>query len=79
MTIVYLACLNNEPVIQSLLGPKCNPVGGEPLILMEYSFIGLKITNIGISQQGDAKSKSLRKNQRCPLKEEEKNFISKYS
>ena len=31
MTILYLACLNNDPVIQSLLGPKCNPAGGEPL------------------------------------------------
>ena len=30
MTILYLACLNNDPVIQYLLGPKCNPVGGEP-------------------------------------------------
>ena len=31
MTILYLACLNNDPVIYSLLGPKCNPAGGEPL------------------------------------------------
>ena len=30
MTILYLACLNNDPVIQSLLGPKCAPAGGEP-------------------------------------------------
>ena len=30
MAILYLACFNNDPVIQSLLGPKCNPVGEEP-------------------------------------------------
>ena len=26
MKILYLACLNNDPVIQSLFGPKCAPV-----------------------------------------------------
>ena len=25
-----LACLNNDPDIQPHMGPKCNPVGGEP-------------------------------------------------
>ena len=32
MTFLYLACLNNDPLMQSLLGPKCNPVCGEPHI-----------------------------------------------
>ena len=29
-TILYLAFLNNDPGIQSFLGPKCNAVSGEP-------------------------------------------------
>ena len=32
MEILYLACLNNDPEIQPNMGPKCNPVGGEPLM-----------------------------------------------
>ena len=31
MKILHLACLNNDPEIQPNMGPKCNPVGGEPL------------------------------------------------
>ena len=34
MTILHLACLNNEPEIYPFLGPKCAPVGGEPHIEM---------------------------------------------
>ena len=30
MKILHLACLNNDPEIQPKMGPKCNPVGGEP-------------------------------------------------
>ena len=30
MKILHLACLNNDPEIQPNMGPKCNPVGGEP-------------------------------------------------
>ena len=30
MKILHLACLNNDPEIQYNMGPKCNPVGGEP-------------------------------------------------
>ena len=30
MTILLLACLNNDPEIRPNMGPKCNPVGGEP-------------------------------------------------
>ena len=33
MKILHLACLNNDPEIQPNMGPKCNPVGGEPHIL----------------------------------------------
>ena len=32
MKILHLSCLNNDPEIQPYLGPKCAPVGGEPLI-----------------------------------------------
>ena len=32
MKILHLACLNNDPEIQPNMGPKCNPVGGEPHI-----------------------------------------------
>ena len=32
MKILHLACLNNDPEIQPNMDPKCNPVGGEPLI-----------------------------------------------
>ena len=32
MTILHLACLNNDPEMQSNMGLKCNPVSGEPLI-----------------------------------------------
>ena len=35
MKILHLACLNNDPEIQPNMGPKCNPVGGEPLIELE--------------------------------------------
>ena len=31
MKILHLACLNNDPEIQTNMGPKCNSVGGEPL------------------------------------------------
>ena len=30
MKILHLSCLNNDPEIQPNMGPKCNPVGGEP-------------------------------------------------
>ena len=30
MKIFHLASLNNDPEIQPNMGPKCNPVGGEP-------------------------------------------------
>ena len=30
MTVLHLACLNNDPEIQPFLGPKCAPTGGEP-------------------------------------------------
>ena len=30
MKILHLASLNNDPEIQPNMGPKCNPVGGEP-------------------------------------------------
>ena len=30
MKIVHIACLNIDPEIQPNMGPKCNPVGGEP-------------------------------------------------
>ena len=36
MNILHLACLNNDPEIQPNMGPKCNPVGGEPHILRIY-------------------------------------------
>ena len=32
MKILHLACLNNDPEIQPIMDPKCNPVGGEPHI-----------------------------------------------
>ena len=35
MEILHLACLNNDPEIQPNMGPKCNPVGGEPHNLLE--------------------------------------------
>ena len=44
MTILYLACLNNDPVLLSLLGPKCNPVGGEPPT-ENLDFLKRKMTN----------------------------------
>ena len=32
MKILHLACLNDDPEIQPNMDPKCNPVGGEPLM-----------------------------------------------
>ena len=37
MKILHLACLNNDPEIQPNMGPKCNPVGGEPLMQFNHS------------------------------------------
>ena len=34
MKILHLVSLNNDPEIQPNMGPKCNPVGGEPLMLV---------------------------------------------
>ena len=31
MKILHLVCLNDDPEIPPNMGPKCNPVGGEPL------------------------------------------------
>ena len=36
MKILHLACLNNDPEIQPNMDPKCNPVGGEPLMSSKY-------------------------------------------
>ena len=36
MKILHLACLNNDPEIQTNMSPKCNPVGGEPLSKKKY-------------------------------------------
>ena len=30
MKILHIAYSNNDPEIQPNMGPKCNPVGGEP-------------------------------------------------
>ena len=39
MKILHLACLNNDPEIQPNMGPKCNPVGGEPLMFNFFIII----------------------------------------
>ena len=44
VTVLYLACLYDDPEIQTILGPKCAPVGGEPL--MSYFRLNESVTAI---------------------------------
>ena len=47
MKFLHLACLNNDPETQPILGPKCAPVGGEPLTCI-HKYTGA--TNMMVSK-----------------------------
>ena len=47
MKILHLAYLNNDPEIQPNMGPKCNPVGGEPHIYFLYNLLSRDAKSTG--------------------------------